>query len=136
MSLVYPVLAQALLTLLLHFRLGAMRVAAVRSRQVRLGDVGLSGEAYPENARKVANNVRNQAETPLIFFVLCGVAVYVGAAGALMTVLAWAYVATRLVHTAIHLTHNRVEQRVIPFALGLVVLALMWIVLAARVIAA
>jgi hypothetical protein len=130
MALVYPVLAQVLLTLLLGFRLGMLRVRAVRSRRVHLRDVALSGDAYPEDARKLANSVRNQFETPVIFYVLCGVATFVGAAGIAMALLAWAYVATRVVHAGIHITHNRVQHRFIPFAIGLFVLTLMWIVLA------
>ncbi len=135
MLLLYPVLAQVLLTLLLSFRLGAMRVGAIRSRRVQMRDVALSGDAYPEDARKVANSVSNQFETPVLFYVLCGAGIYVNATGLVMTVLAWAYVATRIVHAAIHVTHNRVHQRVIPFALGLVVLTAMWIVVVVRLIA-
>ena len=135
MSLLYPVLAQVLLTLLINFRLGALRITALRSRVVRLRDVALSGEAYPEDARKVANNLRNQYETPILFYVLCGAAIYVGATGLLMTLLAWAYVATRVVHSAIHITHNRVQQRFIPFLIGLIVLFLMWVVVVWRLVA-
>lgn len=129
MSLVYPVLAQVLLTILLALRLGMLRVRSVRARQVHVREIALSDEAYPEDVRKVGNSVRNQFETPVLFYVLSGVAIYVGATGFLMALLAWAYVATRAVHAAIHVTHNRVQQRFIPFALGLVVLTLMWIFL-------
>jgi len=132
MSLIYPVLAQVLLTFVLIFRMGSMRISAIRSRQVRFRDVALSGDAYPEDERKVANNVRNQFETPVLFYVLCGAAIHLGATGTLMTLLAWAYVVTRVVHSAIHVTHNRVPQRFIPFLLGLIVLVLMWIVVVAR----
>jgi hypothetical protein len=135
MPLLYPVLAQVLLTLLLSFLLGAMRVAAVRSRQVRLRDVALSGGAYPERVRKVENSVRNQFETPVLLYVLCGAGIYVGATGTVMILLAWAYVVTRVVHATIHISHNRVQQRLIPFALGLVLLTLMWIVVVVRLIA-
>lgn len=136
MSLLYPVLAQVLLTLLIMGRLGFMRVAAHRARIVRFRDVALSDTAYPDDIRKVGNNLRNQFEMPVIFYVLCGAAIYVGATGLLMTVLAWLYVATRVVHSLIHVTHNRVQQRFIPFLLGFIILVLMWIVIVARLLAA
>jgi hypothetical protein len=132
MSLVYPVLAQVLLTILLAFRLGMLRVGSVRARQVHMKDIALSDEAYPEDVRKVGNSVRNQFETPVLFYVLSGVAIYVGATGFLMALLAWAYVATRIVHAGIHITHNRVQQRFMPFAIGVVILLLMWIAVVLR----
>lgn len=136
MSLVYPVLAQVLLTLLLFLKLGQARVAAVRSRQVRVADIALSADAYPENARKLSNNVGNQFQTPVLFYVLGGVATYVGATGFPMTLLAWAYVATRVAHSAIHVSYNRVQHRFLVFLLGLVVLVLMFIGVVVRLIAA
>ena len=136
MSLVFPLLAQILLTLVLIGRLGMMRVAVHRARQVRFGDVALSDEAYPEDIRRAGNNFRNQFETPVIFYVLCGVAIYVGATGLVMTLLAWLFVASRVAHSLIHLTYNRVPQRFLPFLGGVIVLALMWIFIVARLVVA
>lgn len=136
MSLVYPVMAQVLLTILLSIRLGILRVGAVRSRQVRMREVALDDKAYPVRTQQVGNSVRNQFETPVLFYVLCGVAIYLGATGLLMTLLAWAYVVTRVVHSAIHITHNRVQQRFIPFAVGLTLLLVMWIAVVVRLASA
>ena len=44
-------------------------------------DIALSNEAWPDDLKKVANNMHNQFETPVLFYVLCGVATYVGATG-------------------------------------------------------
>jgi hypothetical protein len=134
--LLFPVLAQVLLTLVLLFAMGFMRIGAIRSGLVRFRDVKLSGDAYPESERKVSNSVRNQFETPVLFYALCGVAIYVGATGFVMTLLAWLYVFTRLIHALIHVTHNRVPQRFVPFLIGLIVLVLMWIVIVARLLMA
>ena len=41
---------------------------------------------------------------------------------------AWLYVALRLVHSAIHLTYNKVRHRLIPFATSNVVLVVYWVV--------
>ncbi len=136
MPLLYPVLAQVLLTLLVVMRLGSLRVSAHRARAVRFREVALSDAAYPEEARKLGNNLRNQFETPVIFYVLCGAAIYIGATGFFMTLLAWLYVVTRVVHCLIHITHNRVQQRFIPFLFGFIILVLMWIVVVARLVTA
>ena len=136
MSLVYPVLAQVLLTLILGVALGIRRTRAVVSRRVRMKDIALSADGYPEGIRKHGNNLRNQFETPVLFYVLCGLAIYLGAAGTLMAALAWAYVASRVVHCAIHVTYNRVDHRFFAFLAGVIVLALMWLILAVQLLAA
>lgn len=133
-ALLYPVMLQVLLTLLLLLWTGRVRVRAVRQRRVHIRDIALSGEAWPDDIRKISNNMHNQFETPILFFVLCGAAIYLGAAGFLMVLLAWAYVASRLVHSFVHVTTNRVQHRFQAFAFGVVVLILMWILVAARLL--
>ena len=44
-----------------------------------------------------------------------------------MAVLAWAYVATRIIHTLIHTGSNRMARRAIVFAAGVACLFFMWI---------
>jgi hypothetical protein len=136
LALVYPVLAQVALTLALVLWTGGVRMRALRRRDVRIRDIALSSDAWPDSAKKISNNMHNQFETPLLFYVLCGVATYVGETGILMAVLAWLYVVTRVVHTAIHVTTNRVPHRFFAFAAGIVVLILMWIVIVLRLLAA
>ena len=131
-SLIYPVMAQVLLTLVLMLWTGRARVGALRARRVHIRDIALSGEAWPDDVRKVSNNMHNQFETPILFYVLCGAATYLGATGAGMAVLAWTYVASRVVHTFIHVTTNRVQHRFYAFVAGFLVLVAMWIVVAVR----
>ena len=48
-----------------------------------------------------------------------------------MTVLAWVYVAARVVHTAIHIDVEQSAARAFAFAVGLAILILMWLVIVA-----
>ena len=134
LALIWPVMAQVLLTVVLILWTGATRVRAIRRREVRMKDIALSSDAWPNDTRKIANNMRNQFETPVLFYVLCGVAIYVGAAGAAMTLLAWAWFASRLIHTAIHVTTNRVPHRALVFAIGVMILMLMWLLIILRLL--
>jgi hypothetical protein len=129
-------MAQVLLTLVLVLWNGRVRVLALRQRRARIAEIALSSAAWPDDVRRISNNAQNQFETPILFFVLCGVATYIGETGLLMALLAWAYVATRLVHTFIHTTANRVQHRFAAFATGVVVLVLMWIVVVVRLVTA
>jgi hypothetical protein len=136
LALLYPVMAQVLLTLLVLLWSGRARVTALKERRARLAEIALSSAAWPDDVRKISNNAQNQFETPILFFVLCGAATYIGETGLMMTLLAWAYIATRLAHTFIHTTTNRVQHRFAAFATGIAVLAVMWVVVAARLLAA
>lgn len=134
-ALVWPVLAQVLLTLVMIGLLGRARVAAVRERKVRLGDVALSNDRWPDEVRRFSNNLSNQFETPVLFYVLVAVAIHVGATGWPMVVLAWLYVASRVGHAAVHVTTNHVLTRFRMFLVGLVALLGMWLVIVARLVA-
>ena len=136
LNLVYPVLAQVLLTFVLILWNGKMRISAVRSKRVRMRDIALSNDAYPDDLKAVSNNMHNQFETPILFYVLCGLATYVGATGIGMAILAWAYIAARVAHTAVHTTTNHVPHRLGMFLIGLLILILMWIVIFFRILGA
>ncbi len=136
LALVYPVLALVLWTLILGFAVGATRVRAVRRRQVRLGEVALSNSAWPEHVKKISNNYRNQFESPVLFYALCGIATYTAFTNVWMVFLAWAYVATRLAHSLVHITNNRVIRRAGFFGLGLAILIVMWVFVAAHLLIA
>lgn len=127
-------LAQVLLTFVLLLMMGKARVGAVQRGEVRVADIALGERVWPRPVQQISNNLQNQFETPILFFVLCGIAILLGATGYVMTVLAWAYVGTRMAHSYVHVTSNRVGSRFRIFAIGFVVLAAMWIVLVARLL--
>ena len=80
-----------------------------------MADVAVSTERYPQDARLAAANFSNQFETPVLFFALIMIAMEVGATGFLMTLLAWAFVATRVAHTLIHTGSNDLRLRASVF---------------------
>jgi hypothetical protein len=53
-----------------------------------------------------------------------------------MVVLAWLFVALRVAHAFIHITHNRVMRRGGTFGLGAMVLIVMWLIFAVRILLA
>ena len=129
MSLIYPALAQILLTFVIMVLMGSARVRALKERQVKISDIALSGDAFPDKARQVANNFTNQFETPVLFFALVLIAIYVGATGRVMAFLAWGFIASRLAHAYVHITSNNVRLRFNVYLAGIAALALMWIII-------
>jgi hypothetical protein len=70
----------------------------------------------------------NLLELPMLFYVVC-VVLYVTADGARLGVLvAWAFVALRIVHSLIHLTYNHVLHRLFAFTLSNVALVSLWVI--------
>ena len=134
MSLLYPALAQILWTLIVIVLAGRARVAEIRAKAVKISDVALSNYAWPRRARAFGNNMNNQFETPILFYALCGAAIFVGATGWIMVALAWLYVATRVVHTVIHTGSNNVMRRFQAFVAGILMLAGMWVGVVARLL--
>jgi hypothetical protein len=126
-KLIYPALAQILWTFVVLGIMFQRRRVAFASKAVRVADVAVSNERYPEDARLAAANYANQFETPVIFFALIMLAMEVGATGTVMAVLAWAFVLTRVVHTFIHVGANRLVTRAVVFGLGVACLFCMWV---------
>jgi hypothetical protein len=133
MSLIYPALAQIGWMFVVFVIMFLARREALVSRTVRMKDIALTGDAWPDRAKAAANNFSNQFETPVLFFVILIIANEVGAKATWMVALAWIYVASRVVHTIIHVTSNHVMRRASAYFVGLLALFLMWIGLVAHV---
>lgn len=131
-QIIWPVMAQAALTFVLLFRLGPARFGALRRGEVRLADVALGQNAWPARITQLSNSFSNQFQMPVLFYVAAMLALVTRTVDPLMTGLAWAFVALRALHAAIHVTTNRVQHRFYAFLAGVVVLIAMWVLLAVR----
>ena len=135
-AILYPVFAQIILTFLLLVAMGWARRKAMLTQDVRFGDIAIDPARWPEDARKVANCYSNQFELPVIFYVLCLIALMTGKADFLMVVLAWAFVVSRVVHALLHTGSNIVPRRSAAFAVGMLILMIMTGILLVRLLAA
>ena len=123
-----PVAALALLTLSVLLLVPIRRFRASFARQVTAEDFkyGESARVPPEVS--IPNrNLMNLLELPVLFYVACIILYLTQGVDALALDLAWAYVALRTVHSAIHLSYNKVEHRLTVYALSNAVLTLIWL---------
>jgi len=113
---------------------GVRRVLAVRSRRVSVKEFRLGeSAAVPADVTVFNRNLMNLLEMPLLFYVV-SLGFYVAhAVDGTVLCLAWVFVALRLIHSAIHLTFNRVFARFVAFAASNFVLLVMWLRFVARV---
>jgi len=127
MSILWPAFALVALTLAMVMRLARQRFAAVRAGEVdpRFYKV-FHGEGEPERVAATARNLGNLLELPTLFYAGISIAFAAGESGAVLVSLAWAYVALRYLHSAIHLTSNKVMWRFRVFALSVLALLAFW----------
>lgn len=135
-AILYPVFAQIILTLVLLVAMAWGRRKVMLTPGFRWSDIALDSSRWPDDSRKVANCYGNQFELPVIFYVLCLIALMTGKADFLMVVLAWVFVASRVVHAMIHTGPNIVPQRGIAFGIGILVVMIMTGILLVRLLGA
>jgi hypothetical protein len=136
MPLLVPVLAQVLLTFVVLLATGRARFGALKAGRTRIADIAVNAGGFPEDVRRFGNNLSNQFETPVLFYVLTGIAIYIRATDVVMVVLAWVFVVTRVAHAYVHLTTNHVPTRFRIFLVGVVTLMAMWLLLVLRLLTA
>ena len=130
MAIVWPAFALVALTLLVVMRLARLRFAAVRAGRVDPRFYKLfRGADEPDDVAATARNLNNLFEMPTLFYAGTAIAFAGQVAGTPLVALGWTYVALRCLHTAIHLTSNKVLWRFRVFALSLLVLLAYWAVL-------
>jgi hypothetical protein len=133
-AVLIPVFIQITLTFTLMIWMAIVRRRALSSRTVTESDIALNTQNWPAPALQIANAFRNQFELPILFYILCILAIITRQADFLFVVLAWLFVLFRLLHAAIHTTYNRVTHRSLAFALGCFVLMLNWLIFAVDVL--
>jgi hypothetical protein len=126
-AILLPVFAHVALVFYVLFLVGRARYVAGSTGAVKLQDIALDDKGWPDEARKKANNYRNQFELPVLFYALVAFLLITSKADMAEVVLAWLFVASRFVHAAIHLGSNKVRRRGLAFMVGVAILAVMWI---------
>ncbi len=110
-AILLPLFVEIVLTFVLLFWTGGVRTAAVRRGDVQPRDIALRQPNWPMRETQIANAYQNQLELPVLFYVLTILAVITRQADLLFVVMAWIFVASRLVHAGIHVTSNHLGRR-------------------------
>ena len=134
-EILLPLFVQVLLTFVLLFLMASQRVGDLRSGAVRARDISLGQPNWRPYTMQVSNAFRNQFELPVLFYVLIIIAIYIRRADYFLVLLAWIFVAIRVVHAVIHITSNKVQIRGPVWLLSAVILAIMWGLLMVNVLA-
>jgi hypothetical protein len=125
-----PVLVQVLLTLGIYVRLIKVKIAAMKAGQVNVERRALHEDAWPDSVLQINNNIRNQFELPVLFYVMSFALWALDAVHALAIAAASLFVLSRIAHACIHLGSNFVPNRRRAFTVG------WWVLLAMALLVA
>ena len=132
-TILLPLFVEVVLTFVLLFWMAGARVAAVRRGDVHPRDVALREPNWPKQETQVANAYQNQLELPVLFYVLTILAIETKHADLMFVLLAWVFVALRVLQALTHVTSNNVRFRGGFFGASAIVLLIMWIIFIVRI---
>ena len=122
-----PVIALILWTLVYTFCMGFYRVKSAKEGKVdpRAFKTYTDISSFSDTMRKMSNHYDNLMTMPMLVYVICIMIYVTKTVDGFLIGCAWLYVATRFVHSFIHLGKNNPIKRFMPFALSAIVLLVM-----------
>jgi hypothetical protein len=132
-AMLAALLAQGGLALVLLWLLGARRLPLIGRGKIRIADIAMSREPWPDDAKLASNAFDNQFQLPVLFYVAVFAALYLGPVW-FEAALAWGFVISRIVHAAIHVTSNHVIRRFTAYVTGYAILIVFLLELAVRLV--
>ncbi|MBB3929238.1 hypothetical protein GGR25_000257 [Kaistia hirudinis] len=130
-AILWPAIAQAALIVVAYAYLFRARLGAIGRGAVTSTDFA-PGDEPPESAAG-RRHIANQFELPALFFAVITYLFLIDGVSFLEVVLAWIFVATRVLHTIGSLLGPLVLRHV-AFAAGFFVLVALWVDLAIRIL--
>jgi hypothetical protein len=127
MDILQPVVALLAWTMVMWVWMYATRIPAMLKAGIDAkGMVGTTGASLraqlPDTVSWKADNYNHLHEAPTLFYAVAIVLAIIGQGEGFNTVLAWAYVALRVLHSILQATINKVALRFALFALSSLVL--------------
>lgn len=113
-----PLAVYLLLVIIVALRMAYLRVRDFSLQRLGPQNFALRGDRarLSEAAERTADHYQNLFEMPVVFITACLLVHVTGRVDLLYVAAAWLYVITRLVHSIIHLSYNRVYHRFLVFA--------------------
>lgn len=130
-----PALAMAALTFVVWWRMYFVRIGQMKRERIHPQAVATSAQAAARLTDScAADNFRNLFELPVLFYLALALAAQAGLVDTAVVLMAWTFVALRIVHSAIQCGYNKVMHRFYAYAAGAFVLWALWLLLAVRLL--
>lgn len=126
--LLIPLLAQVALTFVVMVIMYRKRVNEMKSKRIHPQRVKTRSGTHGvlTDSERSANNYANLFEAPVLFYLAIVLTLILMVQDQIIVALAWVYVASRYVHSFIHITYNRVMHRFWVFIFGNLALLAIW----------
>ena len=125
-----PALAMAALTFVVWCRMFSTRIGQMKRERIHPQAVATSAQATARlTDSRAADNFRNLFELPVLFYLALVVAALTSPVTGLTLALSWAFVAMRVVHSAIQCSYNKVMHRFRAYVAGGMLLWTLWAVI-------
>lgn len=125
--LIYPMAFYAFWMFGVAVHLFRTRVRALKNREVSMKYFRAYTETPPPEYSKIAErHYENQFEVPTLFFPVGVMHYALGMANGLTLGIMWLFVASRLLHTYVHLGSNNIRIRMIFFMISWVAIVALW----------
>jgi hypothetical protein len=128
-----PLFVQVLLTFAVMLGMMVFRTKALQSGETRYQDIAMREQKWPHQAALFANCFSNQFELPVLFYVLVILAMMTKHADLVFVLLAWVFVVLRVLQAFVHATSNNVPFRGGYYAVGALVLLVMWLIFIVKI---
>jgi hypothetical protein len=123
--IIAPVVALAVWTHVVWAWMYATRIPAIRQSRMVLDPAAPRGEqmaTLPARVRWKADNYNHLMEQPTVFYAVALSLALLGAGSGTNATLAWAYFGSRVIHSLVQATFNKIEVRFGLFALSSLIL--------------
>lgn len=123
-----PVVALVIWTLVMQGWMVVTRVPAMSAAHLDIQAAERTAELagkLPHEVQWKADNYNHLMEQPTIFYALALALAIAGLGDGLNLILAWVYMGSRVVHSIVHATINKVAYRFMLFGLGTLALLVM-----------
>jgi len=135
-EIIQPIVALVGWTLIMWLWMYATRIPAIQAAKMKLDESLPNGQqmaSLPYKVRWKADNYNHLMEQPTIFYAIAISLALLGEGAGVNALLAWAYVALRVVHSLFQALINKIEVRFLIYVLSNV--PLFWLTVNALVAA-
>ncbi len=132
-SILYPVIAMAVLSFYVTIRLFYVQYRATKRREVKYGFFSVYRGEAPETVQAARDHYKNMFELPVLFYLWVVILLASGRVDQIDILLSWLFVISRYVHSYIRATdHTKILFRLSVFAVGFFIILVCWLKLLIR----
>ncbi len=125
--ILWPVLAQVAIPIAVLMLNGRRKAADVKAGKHNPKKSALNNTAWSDPVVMTSNNLANQAQLPVLFYVVCMIFSITNTVTGLVLALAWLFVVSRALHAYAHVMGNNVPVRFRAFLFGALTLLVLFV---------